>query len=95
MAKLVMKVIKFKEFEVEGSDKKKTKQTHYTCAYKGRVFGVSTLRFEESDFKVDKGVLTMAIEAEVIKTTGMDDTTGEIKTYLQLVPQLGLSLADF
>jgi hypothetical protein len=82
-----LKVIKSKSFEVTGKS-----HTHYTVAYKGRVFGVSTLRWEGEDLKEDNGVLTIG-DCEVIKRVNTDTITGEVSTYLDLVPKLDVILA--
>ena len=85
-----LKVIKQKAFEVDS-----TPQVHFTCAYKGRVFGVSTLRFPSEDIKLsdDKKVLTLPQEIEVLKHTSTDPITGEVRSYLDLVPKLDVVLA--
>lgn len=87
-----IKVIKFKSFEANNLP-----QTHYTCAYKGRVFGVSTLRFEESDlvFDAESSTLKFNVDVEVMVNKTADQLTGESKTYLDIVPKLGLNAADF
>ena len=89
---LVLKVIKVKDFEAQG-----VKHKHYTCAYKGRAFGVSTLRFEKEDFIVDDkaNTLTLKTDVEVLKSINTDQLTGETVQYLNLVPKSGLILADF
>ena len=87
-----VKVIKTKNFEVNSLP-----QTHYTCAYKGRVFGVSTLRFEKSDLSYDdkESTLKFNVDVEVMVNKTTDQLTGESKTYLDIVPKLGLDAADF
>lgn len=90
MATLKLKIIKSKSFEVKGEA-----HTHYTCAYKGRVFGVSTLRFEEDDITVDNSVLTMNTDVEVAKNTSTDPLTGGVKIYLDIVPKCTLELASY
>ena len=87
-----LKIIKSKNFTVQDTD-----HTHYVAAYKGRVFGVSTLRFEDNpeDLVADKGVLTIKCDIEVLKNTSTDPLDGSTKTYLDIVPKAGLSLAAF
>ena len=87
-----VKVIKLKNFEVSNEP-----QTHYTCAYKGRVFGVSTLRFESTDlaYNADESTLKFNTDVEVMVNKTVDQLTGEAKTYLDIVPKLGLNAADF
>lgn len=87
-----VKVIKLKNFEVNS-----VPQIHYTCAYKGRVFGVSTLRFESTDlaYNADESTLTFKTDVEVMVNKTVDQLTGEAKTYLDIVPKLGLNAADF
>lgn len=85
-----LKVIKKKDFQVKGVD-----HVHYTCAYKGRVFGISSLRFDKEDITVTDDVLTLGVDVEVLKNTTTDSLTGETRTYLDLVPKSGLVLADF
>lgn len=87
-----VKIIKFKEFEAKG-----VKATHYTVAYRGRVFGVNTLRFAdmEGSITVEKDVLTFHCDVEVIKRIDTDQLTGEVRTFIDIVPASGLKLADF
>ena len=87
-----VKVIKLKAFKVADAN-----HVHYTCAYKGRVFGVSTLRFEESDLSYDdkESTLKFNVDVEVMVNKTVDQLTGEAKTYLDIVPKLGLNAADF
>mgnify|MGYP001169640289 FL=1 len=87
-----VKVIKIKDFTVNESAQK-----HFTCAYKGRVFGVSTLRFEESDLSYDdkESTLKFNVDVEVMVNKTVDQLTGEAKTYLDIVPKLGLNAVDF
>lgn len=86
---VTLKIIKTKPFEANGES-----HTHYTCAYKGRVFGVSSLRFnEELSVKDDK--LTISGDIEVLKRTSTDPLTGETKSFLDIVPASGLTLAEF
>ena len=85
-----LKVIKSKSFEAQGQP-----HTHYTAAYKGRVFGVSTLRFEESDLEVKDGIITIKTDIEVLKNKHVDALTGEQRAYLDIVPKVGISLAEF
>ncbi len=85
---LKVKIIKQKEFEVDN-----TPQTHYTVAYKGRVFGISTLKIPASDMKIEDKVLTLPSEIEVLKHTVVDPLTAEVQTYLDIVPKLEIALA--
>lgn len=86
------KIIKVKVFTANGSE-----HTHYTVAYQGRVFGISTLRFEgnESMISVNDQVLIIKGDIEVLKNTSVDPLTGATKTYLDIVPKSGLLLAEF
>lgn len=86
-----LKVIKSKSFEVKG-----VQHTHYTCAYKGRVFGVSTMRFEgELDSLVVAGdVLTISCDVELLKHTSTDQLTGEVRSFVDIVPKLDVLLAS-
>lgn len=61
----------------------------------GGVFGVSSLRFEQGDFTVEGDTLSLSTEVEVIKNTSTDPLTGETKSYLDIVPKVGLVLAEF
>ena len=85
-----LKIIKSKPFDLKG-----TQHTHYTCAYKGRVFGVSTMRFEGNEDKlvIEGDTLTITGELEVLKNTNVDQLTGEVTTYLDIVPKLDIALA--
>lgn len=84
-----MKLIKTKAFQANGQD-----ATHHVVAYKGRVFGVNSLRFEANDFKVDEKAktLTLNVECEIIKRT--ESNLGETTTYLDIVPKLDLALSE-
>jgi hypothetical protein len=86
-----LKVIKSKEF----STKEGVKATHYVCAYKGRVFGVSSLRFESNDLEVKDKILTIKCDVEVLKHTTVDSLTGEVTNYLDIVPKCDIALAAF
>lgn len=90
MANLKLKVIKSKEFTANSES-----HTHYSCAYKGRVFGVSTLRFEKDDFTVENNVLTLTTEVEVQKNTSTDPLTGDVKVFLDIVPKCTLAVAEY
>ena len=85
-----VKIIKSKEFTANGE-----KHVHYTTAYKGRVFGVSTLRFEKDDFTVKDTVLTFNTNVEVKQHVSVDELTGKSSTFLDIVPKIDLSLATF
>jgi len=87
-----LKIIKQKDFKLDKQD-----HTHYTCAYKGRVFGVSTLKWEgEQDaLSVDKSVLTINSDIEVLKRVDHDELAGTTTTYLDIVPKCGIELATF
>lgn len=85
-----LKVIRTKQFEAQGQP-----HTHYSAAYKGRVFGVSTLRVPKEDITVDGDTITIAGDIEVLRNNSVDPLTGEQKTYLDIVPKSGLQLADF
>lgn len=84
-----LKIIKSKKFKVQGND-----HVHYSVAYKGRVFGISSLRFEEGDFTADEkaGVLTLNTECEIVKR--VESNLGETTTYLDIVPKLDLTLSE-
>ena len=84
------KIIKSKAFKAQGTD-----HTHYTVAYKGRLFGISTLRFPEEDLKVDENTITTSNEIEVLKNTSTDPIDGSTKQFLDIVPKSGLTLAEF
>ena len=89
---ITLKVIKSKDFKV-GSDS----HTHYTCGYKGRVFGVNTLNFgdEASRIKADKSSLTIDCDVEVIKRNSTDELTVTTRIFLDVVPKVDISLAQF
>ena len=93
MATLTLKVIKSKTFKVDKVD-----YIAYTCAYKGRVFGLSTLQWSEDvdSIVVEDNKLTISTDVEVKKTiSSTDPLTGEVTpSYLNIVPKLGLVLAD-
>ena len=84
------KLIKSKQFEVKG-----VKHTHYVGAYKGRVFGISTLNCEEGEIQVDEKANTIKVDCsvEVKQEVTIDDITGDRTSYLSIMPKLGLELA--
>ena len=67
---------------------------HYSVTYKGRVFGLNTLRFEgeEKDFLIVSGNKIQTGDVELRKTTKVDALTGEVSTFLDLVPKLDIAL---
>ena len=83
------KIVKTSTFDVDGVTHK-----HYSCAYKGRVFGVNTLRFEASDITVKDNILTLNIDVEVLVETGVNQL-GESTKYLTLVPKCDFAVALF
>lgn len=83
-----LKVIKSKEFTVNSES-----HTHYTVAYKGRVFGLSTLRFPKEDIVVEDDTLTIKVDVEVLRNQSVDKITGEVSNYLDIVPKLDIALA--
>jgi hypothetical protein len=87
-----LKVIKSKEFTYEDND-----YTHYTCAYKGRVFGVSTLIWaeESSQPKVEKDVMSLPSNVEVRKRTVSNPLDGSSTDFLDIVPKMDLTLGAF
>jgi len=86
------KIIKSKAFEAKGQ-----KAIHYSVAFKGRVFGVNSLRFSEEPedtLKVEGDVLTISCDVAVLKR--VDSTLEGTKTYHDLVPKVTeFALADF
>ena len=83
------KILKIKDFMAKGVACK-----HYSVAYKGRVFGVSTLRFDVGDLTVDADTLTIKGDLEVLKSTNTDPVDGTVKVFLDLVPKLDVLLAS-
>lgn len=92
MSTLKLKIIKSKEFTVNNDS-----ATHYTLAYKGRVFSLNTLRWSDDikSITVNGDILTINCDVEVLKNTSTDQLTGEVKTYLDIVPKCGLVLGEF
>ena len=87
-----LKILKSKKFQANGTD-----ETHYTLAYKGRVFGLSTLRWSEDkdSIEVKDNTLTIKGDIDIIKNSSVDKLTGEVSSYLDIVPKIGLTLSDF
>jgi hypothetical protein len=85
-----LRIIKSKAFKANNED-----HTHYTVAYKGRVFGVSTLRFDEGNFTVEGTTLTLNVDVEVVQENSVDQLTGETASYLTIVPKMDILLAKF
>jgi len=86
------KLIKTKDFKVG-----EAKHQHHIVAYKGRVLAINTLRWEGDmeHIKVEKDTVTITCEVDVLSRTETDGITGETKTYLDLMPKCGLTLAAF
>jgi len=92
---MAFKIIKEKSFEYKDSSTgADALGTHYTVAHKGRVFGVSSLRFEEGDLKKEGNTLTIKGELEIRKETLVDQLTGEAKPYLSIYPKMDLQLSS-
>ena len=91
---MAFKIIKKKDFTFD-QDGTQTSGTHYTIAHKGRVFGVSSLRFDEGDLKPAEDGKTLSIEGalEIKAEQVADQITGEIRTFYSLYPKLDLQLA--
>ncbi len=85
-----LKIIKSKEFKANDEP-----HVHYTCAYKGRVLGVNSMRFEADDFSVEGTTLTIKTDVECVKNVSTDQITGEVRTFVDIVPKLGISIAEF
>lgn len=90
MSTLALKIIKSKDFEAQGN-----KATHYTLAYKGRVFGFNTLKFESKDFEIKDNTLIIKTDIEVLKETSFNPLDNTSVTYLQLVPKMDIALGAF
>lgn len=84
---LTVKIIKKTEFET----KDKQKGITYTGAYRGRVFGISTLSFEAADLRVEKDNLVITTDVEAL--AGGTDALGNPYPP-RLVPKLGFTLAS-
>jgi len=87
---LKLRIIKSKEFTA--NDKK---QTHYTVAYKGRVFGLSTLAWSDDmdSIAVKDNTLSIDGQAEIKKREVTDPLTGEMATFYDIMPKLDIALA--
>jgi hypothetical protein len=93
---MAFKIIKKKEFEyTDSTTNQLSTGTHYTVAYKGRVIGVSSLRFEEGELSVDGNTLKIKGELEIRKETNVDQLTGEAQTYLSIYPKMDLQMSAF
>ena len=75
--------------------------THYSCAYKGRILGVNTLRFDgANDLTVNGDEITINtdVEVSVRKEKQVDQLTGEVteRTFIDVLPRfdIGRSLLD-
>ena len=88
------KLIKSKDFEAKG-----VKHQHHVVAYKGRVLSINTMRWEGDmeHIKVDakENTITVNCDVDVLSRTETDGITGETRTYLDLMPKCGLTLAAF
>ena len=93
---MAFKIIKKKDFTFE-KDGAQVSGTHYTVAYKGRVFGASSLRFDDGDLEpsADGKSLTIKGNVDIKKEHITDQLTGEVvATVYSLYPQLDLKLAE-
>lgn len=94
MANLTLKVIKASTFKY-----KETDHTSYTCAYKGRVFGVSTMQWGEDIANLvfdDKAqTLKLTCDVEVVKQENIDPLTAEKTRFLNIVPKIDICLSEF
>lgn len=88
------KIIKKKDFTFK-QDGVDTSATHYTLAYKGRVFGCSSLRFDEGELTESPDDKTLSIkgELEIRQEKNVDQITGETQNFLSFYPKLDLQLA--
>lgn len=89
-----LKVIKTKAFKVGDADHK-----HYSVAYKGRIFGVNTLRFSEEsedalEVSEDGKVITINCDCELKRDVVTDQITGEHQEFIGIVPKLDLVISD-
>ncbi len=83
------KVIKSKEFTTKSGEK----HIHHTVAYKGRVFGLNTLRWEGIELKNESGIINVSEDCELKQITDTDLLTGVTKTFIDIVPKLDLVIA--
>lgn len=85
-----LKLVKSKKFSVKGVE-----HTHYTGAYKGRVFGISTLRFDTEDISVMDDIITINTDIEVIVEESTDPLDGKTRKFLTIVPKCGIAIAAY
>jgi len=85
-----LKIIKFKAFDTNG-----VKGVNYTCAYKGRVFNVSSLPFEEGDLVANKENTVLDIKCHVDAVQGTYMSPEGLKPSVHLMPKLDLVLTSF
>lgn len=86
-----LKILKISNF----TTKDKVEHVHYTCAYKGRVFGVNTMNIDVESIRlseIDNTMLTLSGDYEVAKRV-VQDLDGP-KVYLDLIPKIEFSITD-
>lgn len=84
---ITVKVLKATAFTAKGEQ-----HTHYSVAFKGRGFGVSTLAFAKEDLELVGDTLNIKPKCEVSIRKETDTLTGITTQYNALVPELGLSV---
>ncbi len=85
-----LKIVKTKTFKAND-----TEHTHYSVAYKGRLFAVNTLRWADDmdSIKVEGDVMTIEGGIDVLQRNDIDQITGETKVYYDLMPKIDLAIA--
>jgi len=89
-----VKLIKSKSFVFTDANNVEQKGVVHTVAYKGRVFNVSSLDFEESELVVKGDVLSINSKVEVERESYID-SFGNKAMGLKLKPLLDLELSKF
>lgn len=88
------KLIKTKEFSFTNAQGAEIKASNHIVAYKGRVFNLSTLNFEDKDFTITGDVLKLNVECDIVREN-YTNNLGELQTGLKVMPKMDLVLSSF
>lgn len=88
----MFKIVKQTNFSFE-KDGATINATAYRVAYKGRVYSVSSLRFEDGEITVKDGMLSFSIAVELKEEIATDKATGETTKLVAIYPKNDLQMA--
>ena len=88
------KLIKSKEFTFKDEKGVDIKGVVHTVAHKGRVFNLSSLNFEAKELAVEKGVLSVKCDIDIVREN-YTNALGESVVGLKIIPKMDLVLSAF